>query len=46
MLTTVTEYSYISSSLVKEVYKFNGDISRLVPEFVLEELMRKVHGGK
>ena len=46
MLTTTTEYSYISSSLVKEVFKFNGDISRLVPEFVLEELMRKSHGGK
>lgn len=46
MLTTITEYSYISSSLVKEVFKFNGDISKLVPDFVLEELMRKVHGGK
>lgn len=46
MLTTVTEYSYISSSLVKEVFKFNGDVSRLVPGFVLEELIRKSHRGK
>ena len=46
MLNTITEYSYISSSIVKEVFKFNGDISKLVPKFVLEELIRKAHGGK
>jgi len=46
MLATTTKYSYISSSLVKEVFKFDGDVSGLVPKFVLEELMRKAHRGK
>jgi pantetheine-phosphate adenylyltransferase len=33
-LTTSLEYSYLSSSSVKEIASFNGDISLLVPEFV------------
>ncbi len=33
-LTTSIEYSYLSSSGVKEIACFNGDISQFVPEFV------------
>ncbi len=33
-LTTSLEYSYLSSSGVKEIAAFNGDISQCVPEFV------------
>ncbi len=35
-LTTSMEYAHISSSLVKEVYYFGGDISSMVPEPILE----------
>ncbi|HOA42853.1 MAG: pantetheine-phosphate adenylyltransferase [Bacillota bacterium] len=40
-LMTTPEYSFISSSIVKEVFSFNGDISGLVPKVVLKELKRK-----
>lgn len=33
-LTTSLEYAYLSSSSVKEIASFNGDISQCVPEFV------------
>jgi len=33
-LTTSLEYSYLSSSSVKEIASFHGDISQLVPEYV------------
>ncbi len=33
-LTTSLEYAYLSSSTVKEIASFNGDISKCVPEFV------------
>ncbi len=34
-LTTSMEYAHISSSLVKEVLRFGGDISNMVPSSVL-----------
>lgn len=37
MLPSV-EYTYVSSRLVKEVCRFGGDVSSLVPEPVLERL--------
>ena len=33
-LTTSLEYAYLSSSTVKEIASFGGDISECVPEFV------------
>lgn len=33
-LVTRTEYSYLSSSIVKEVARYNGDISKMVPPLV------------
>ena len=33
-LTTSLEYSYLSSTIVKEVATFGGDISQFVPECV------------
>jgi pantetheine-phosphate adenylyltransferase len=35
---TSPEYSFLASSLVKEVATFGGDVSSLVPGFVLERL--------
>src|SRR5699024_5625313 len=33
-MMTNNQYSFLSSSIVKEVAKYNGNISNLVPEFV------------
>ena len=41
ILPTSTKYSFISSSLVKELVSFNADIKNLVPNVVLEELKKK-----
>lgn len=40
-LTTSLEYAYLSSSSVKEIASFNGDISQCVPEFVAELIYEK-----
>ena len=40
-LTTSLEYSYLSSSAVKEIAMFHGDVSRCVPDFVKDELNKK-----
>ena len=41
-MTTSLEYSYLSSSTVKEVASFGGDISQFVPEFVAEQISEKI----
>ncbi len=35
-------YSYLSSRLVKEIFRLGGDISKLVPSVVLERLRAKI----
>ena len=40
-LTPKEQYSYISSSLVKEICKMGGDVSEFVDPFSLSELKRK-----
>lgn len=40
-LTTSLEYAYLSSTIVKEVNTFQGDISKFVPPFVAEVLQEK-----
>ena len=35
-------YSYLSSSLIKEVARFGGDVNGLVPEAVLKRLQAKI----
>lgn len=37
------EYSFLSSSSVKELAKFNGDVDKFVPHVVKESLMSKLH---
>ena len=39
---TSPEYSFLASSLVKEVATFGGDVSGLVPGFVLERLTARL----
>ena len=41
-LTASVEYSYLSSSTVKEVAYFGGDISKFVPESVIDKVYRKI----
>lgn len=41
-LTTNLNYSYLSSSIVKEVATFGGDISQFVPEVVRERIKEKM----
>jgi len=40
-LTTSLEYAYLSSSSVKEIASFHGDISQCVPEFVAHLIYEK-----
>ena len=40
-LTTSLEYSYLSSSVVKEIASYNGDITPCVPDFVGDALYKK-----
>jgi pantetheine-phosphate adenylyltransferase len=37
-------YSYLSSRLVKEVFRLGGSVRGLVPELVEERLREKFHG--
>lgn len=39
-----TEYSYISSSAVKEIGSLGGDISSMVPECLKEQILNKFKG--
>jgi len=41
-LTTSVEYSYLSSSIVKEIAHFGGDISKLVPKEVCQDIVDKL----
>jgi pantetheine-phosphate adenylyltransferase len=40
-IMTKNQYSFLSSSIVKEVAKYGGDISELVPPVVEEALIKK-----
>lgn len=41
-LTTSLEYSFLSSSTVKEIASFGGDITQFVPDFVIEKVTEKM----
>jgi len=43
-MTTSPQWSFLSSSLVKEVARFGGDVSTLVPPNVAERLRDRVGG--
>ena len=40
-IMTNKQYSFLSSSIVKEVAKYRGDVSDLVPSVVTDALMQK-----
>lgn len=43
-LMTALDYGYLSSTLTKEVWRFGGDVSFMVPEPVLAALARRAPG--
>lgn len=45
-LTTTLEYAYLSSSSVKEIASFGGDISQCVPDFVTKLIYEKYGIGE
>jgi pantetheine-phosphate adenylyltransferase len=44
-MTTNPLYSFLSSSLVKEVATYGGDVSGLVPDVVHQSLVERLSGG-
>ena len=45
-VATSPQWSYLSSSLIKEVVRFGGDVSGLVPAFVQDRLEAKLRPGR
>lgn len=45
-IMTNNQYSFLSSSIVKEVSKYDGDISELVPKIVHDALRAKFHKNR
>jgi pantetheine-phosphate adenylyltransferase len=45
-MMTNYKYSYISSSMIKEVARLGGDIDQFVPENVKEKLLQKIEAGE
>jgi len=44
-MTPREEYTFVSSRLVKEVYRFGGDVTSLVPPAVLALMSEKIPNG-
>ena len=40
-LTTSVEYSYVSSSIVREIASYGGDINQFVPECIVDDIYKK-----
>jgi pantetheine-phosphate adenylyltransferase len=45
-VATSPQFSYLSSSLIKEVVRFGGDVTGLVPPFVRDRLQERLASGK
>ncbi len=44
-ITTSSEYSYLSSSIVKEVAKFGGDLNGMLPDEIINDIQKKIGGS-
>jgi pantetheine-phosphate adenylyltransferase len=44
-LTTDSKYMYLSSSVVKEIARYNGDIKTFIPSQIYEEVANRLNGG-
>lgn len=45
-ITTNTNYAYLSSSIVKEVAKYGGDLTQMVPKEIIGDIQAKIGGKK
>ncbi|MCZ7536726.1 MAG: pantetheine-phosphate adenylyltransferase [Acidimicrobiia bacterium] len=45
-ISTSPQHSFLSSSLVREVARFGGDVSSMVPETVAQRLVDRFSGGE
>lgn len=45
-MMTSAQYSYVSSSAIKQVAMFNGDLRGLVPEEVIPDIIEKINSRK
>ena len=45
-LTTSLKYSYLSSTVVKEIASYDGDISKFVPEEIIQSIYEKFNVNK
>ncbi|NLM50071.1 MAG: pantetheine-phosphate adenylyltransferase [Clostridiaceae bacterium] len=45
-MTTSSQYSFLSSSIVKEVAAFGGSLVGLVPEEIMDDIYKKVQSSK
>jgi pantetheine-phosphate adenylyltransferase len=44
-ITTSTKYAYLSSSIVKEVAKYDGDLTEMLPEKIIDDVLNKIGGS-
>lgn len=44
-ITTNLKYAYLSSSIVKEIARYGGDITEMVPHEIINDIQNKI-GGK
>lgn len=45
-MMTSAQYSYLSSSAIKQVAKFNGNLKGLVPDEVIPDIVEKINSRK
>ena len=45
-ITTNANYAYLSSSIVKEVAKYGGDLTEMVPKEIIRDIQDKIGGKK
>ena len=45
-ITTNSNYAYLSSSIVKEVAKYGGDLTQMVPKEIIGDIQDKIGGIK
>lgn len=44
-ITTNVKYAYLSSSIVKEVAKYGGDLTEMVPPEIIQDIKDKIGGS-
>jgi pantetheine-phosphate adenylyltransferase len=45
-LTPAEQYTFISATMVREVARFGGDVSKFVSPYVVEKLRKKTNSPK